>query len=154
MKNVLPIKPCLARKNVRVLHGECRQQILYLMLISKCLSNNLLFWHTGKFTASKIVESGRSKLKQQIEAVKKKRKEKKSFSCLYMKNNNRKIPRISPESNVEIDRVWCKHSKILPSNLLYICKKNWNTMTVDYFLFYKSLKCSRFNGRHFLLSIG
>ena len=147
MKNVLPIKPCLAQKNLGVSHGEFRQQILYLVLISKCLSNNLLFWHTDKFTASKIVESGRSKLKLQTKAVEK------SFSCLYMKNINHKIPRISPESNVEIDRVWCKHSKILPSNLLYIYKKNWNTMTVDSFLFYKSLKCSRFNGRQFLLSI-
>ena len=88
MKNVLPIKPCLAQKNVGVLHGECRHQIHYLVLISKCLSNNSLFWHTDKFTASKIVQSGRSKPKLQIKAVKKK----KSFSCLYMKNINHKIP--------------------------------------------------------------
>ena len=41
--------------------------------------------------------------------------------------------------------------------------EKWNTMTVDYFLYYKSSKCSRFNqiftptyknGRRFLLSIG
>ena len=145
MKNVLPIKPCLAQKNVGVLHGECRQQILYLVLMSKCLSNNSLFWHTDKFTASKIVESGRSKPKLQIKAVKKR----KSFSCLHMKNINQKITRISPESTVEIDRVWCQHSKILPSNV-----EKWNTMTVDYFLYYKRLKCSRSNGRRFLLSIG
>ena len=107
MKNVLPIKPCLAQKNVGVSHGECEQQILYHVLMSKCLSNNSLFWHTDKFTASKIVESGRSKPKQQIKAVKKKKekKKKKSFSCLYMKNINHKITHISPESNVEIDRV-------------------------------------------------
>ena len=92
MKNVLPIKPCLAQKNVRVLHGECRQQILYLMLISKCLSNNLLFWHTGKFTASKIVESGRSKLKQQIEAVKKKEKKRKAFRVCIWKITTAKYP--------------------------------------------------------------
>ena len=28
------------------------------------------------------------------------------------------IPHISPENNVEIDRVWCQHWKILPLNLL------------------------------------
>ena len=33
-------------------------------------------------------------------------------------------------------------------------KEKWNTMTVDYILYYKSVKCSRFNGRRFLLSIG
>ena len=32
--------------------------------------------------------------------------------------------------------------------------EKWNTMTVDYFLYYKSLKCSRSNERRFLLSIG
>ena len=37
---------------------------------------------------------------------------------MYMKNINLKIPLISPESNMEIDRVWWQHSKILPSNLL------------------------------------
>ena len=90
MKNVLPIKPCLAQKNAEVLHGQCRQQILYLVLMSKCLSINSLFWHTDKFTASKIVESGRSKPKLQIKAIKKEKKE--SFSGLHMKNINHKIP--------------------------------------------------------------
>ena len=35
-----------------------------------------------------------------------------------MKIVNLKIPCISPESNEEIDRVWWKHSKALPSNFL------------------------------------
>ena len=42
--------------------------------ISKCLSNNSLFWVTDKFTVSKIVESGRSKPKLQIKAAKKAKK--------------------------------------------------------------------------------
>ena len=125
VKNVLPIKPCLAQKNVGVSHGECWQQILYLVLISKWLSNNSLFWHTDKFTVSKIVESGRSKPKLQIKVVKK------NFSCLYMKNINHKIPRISPESNMEIDRVSFENSTFKP-----IIEK-WNTMTIVYFLYYK-----------------
>ena len=88
----MPIKPCLAQKNVRVLHGECWQQILYLMLMSKCLNNNLLFWHTDKFTESKIVESGRSKLKQQIETVKKKKRKEKLFMSVYEKYKPQNIP--------------------------------------------------------------
>ena len=64
-------KTLSSTENVGVSHGECRQQILYLLLISKCLSNNSPFWHSDKFTASKIVESSRSKPKLQIKAVKK-----------------------------------------------------------------------------------
>ena len=101
MKNVLLIKPCLAQENVGVLHGECRDQIHYLVLISKCLSNNSLFWHTDKFTASKIVQSGRSKPKLQIKAVKKK---KKLFMSVYEKYKPQNT-RISAESNAKIDRV-------------------------------------------------
>ena len=100
MKNVLPIKPCLAQKNVGVLHGECRQQIHYLVLMSKCLSNISLFWHADKFTASKIVQSGRSKPKLQIKAVKKK----KLFMSVYEKYKPQNT-RISAESNAKIDRV-------------------------------------------------
>ena len=92
MKNVLPIKPCLAQKNVGVLHGECGQQILYHVLMSKCLNNNSLFWHTDKFTASKIVESGRSKPKLQIKAVKKKEQEEKLFMSVYEKHKPQNNP--------------------------------------------------------------
>ena len=53
-----------------------------LALISKCLSNNSLFWHADNFTANKIVESCGSK----SEAVKKN-----SFLCLHMKNVNLKL---------------------------------------------------------------
>ena len=86
----------------------------YITLCSppECLSNNSLFWHTDNFAASKIVESGSSKPKLQIKVVKK------SFSCQQMKNINLKTPRISPESNGEIDRVWWQHSQILISDLL------------------------------------
>ena len=94
MKNVLPIKPCLAQKNLGVSHGEFRQRILYLVLISKCLSNNLLFCHTDKVIASKIVESGRSKPKLQIKAVKKKKKKerKKLFMSVYEKYKPQNTP--------------------------------------------------------------
>ena len=91
-----------------------------------------------------MVESGRSKPKLQIKAVKKK-----SFSCLYMENTNHKIPRISPESNAKINSLLStfKNSTFKP-----IIEK-WNTITVDYFLYYKSSKCSRFNSKYLHLPI-
>ena len=66
-----------------------------------------------------------------------------------MKNINHKIPRISPDSNVEIDRVMStfKNSTFKP-----IIEK-WNTITIDYFLNYKSSKCSRFNSKYLYLPI-
>ena len=70
----------------------------------ECLSNNLLFWHTKNFAARKIDESGSSKPKLETKAVKE-RKKSRNFSCLQMKNINLRIPRISPESNGEVDRV-------------------------------------------------
>ena len=87
MKNILPIKPCLAQKNVGVSDDECRQPIFYLVLISKCLANNSLFWHTENFTASKTKESGSRKPKKQIKAVKKK-----LFMSVYEKYKPQNTP--------------------------------------------------------------
>ena len=73
--------------------------------MSEYLSNNSLFWQTvhilANVTASKIVESGSGKPEMHTKVLKKRE----NFSCLHMKNINLKIPRISPESNVEIHRV-------------------------------------------------
>ena len=80
MKNILPIKPCLAQKNEGVSRGDCWQQILYLVVISRCLSNNSLFWPTDNFTARKILESGSSKPELQMKAVK---KEKAFHICIW-----------------------------------------------------------------------
>ena len=66
-----------------------------------------------------------------------------------MKNINHKIPRISPKSNVEIDSVM---STFENSTFKPIIEK-WNTITVDYFLYYKSSKCSRFNSKYLHLPI-
>ena len=71
-------------------------------------------------------------------------RKKKSFSCLYMKNINHKIPRISPKSNVEIDSVM---STFENSTFKAITEK-WNTITADYFLYYKSSKCFRFISKY------
>ena len=89
MKNILPIKLCLAQKNLGVSHGECQRQIFYLVLISKCLSNNSLFWHTDNFTASKIIESGSNKPKLQIKGAKLK---KTLFMSLYEKYKPQNTP--------------------------------------------------------------
>ena len=50
-------------------------------------------------------------------------------------NINHKIPRISPESNVEIDQ--SVMSTLENSTFKPIIEK-WNNMTVDCFLYYKS----------------
>ena len=67
----------------------------YVTLCSppECLSNNSLFSHTDNFAASQIVQSSSSKPKLQTKLEKKRKK--KRFSCLQMKNINLKIPRNS-----------------------------------------------------------
>ena len=66
-----------------------------------------------------------------------------------MKNINHKITRISLGSNVEID---CVMSAFENSTFKPIIEK-WNAITVDYFLYYKSSKCSRFNSKYSHLPI-
>ena len=66
-----------------------------------------------------------------------------------MKNINHKITRISLGSNVEID---CVMSAFENSTFKPIIEK-WNAITVDYFLYYKSSKCSRFNSKYLHLPI-
>ena len=66
-----------------------------------------------------------------------------------MKNINHKISRISPDSNLEIDSVM---STFENSTFKPIIEK-WNTITVDYFLYYKSSKCSRFDSKYLHLTI-
>ena len=61
-----------------------------------------------------------------------------------MKNINHIIPRINPESNVEIDSVM---STFENSSFKAITEK-WNTITADYFLYYKSSKCFRFISKY------
>ena len=111
------------------------------------------FGDIDNFTASKIVESGRSKPKLQIKAVKK------SFSCLYMKNINQKN---TPHWSGEQCGNWKSVISTFGNSTFRPIIEKWNAMTVDYFLYYKSSKCSRFNqiftptyksGRRFLLSI-
>ena len=66
-----------------------------------------------------------------------------------MKNINHKISRISPDSNLEIDSVM---STFENSTFKPIIEK-WNTITVDYFLYYESSKRSRFNSKYLHLPI-
>ena len=144
MKNVLPIKPCLAQKNLGVLHGECRQQILYLVLMSKCLSDNSLYWHTEKFKVSKIVESGRSKPKLQIKAVKK------AFHVCIWKTQTTKYPTLGRRAMAMWKLIECDVNTFYL--LTYYRKMGYHGCWL--FFYYKSLKCTRVNGRRFLLSIG
>ena len=83
------------------------------------------FGDTDKFTASKIVESGRSKPKLQIKAVKK------SFSCLYMKNINQKN---TPHWSGEQCGNWKSVMSTFGNSTFRLIIEKWNAMTVDYFL--------------------
>ena len=58
--------------------------------------NNSLFWHTDNFAASKIVESGSSKLELQEKAIK-------IFDICKAKNINLEITWISRENNKDAD---------------------------------------------------
>ena len=75
-------------------------EAIYYSLCSlpKSLNNNLLFWHTDNFAASKIVESGSSKPELQEKGVK-------IFDTCKVKNINLEITWIIREINMDADLI-------------------------------------------------